>query len=301
MKLWTKAGAAAAVLTAIAAIAGTAAAFELDYKGSLAPGRFTRYVPPVTNPLFNETPYITTEIRPLYFYNKIPGDFLSGGGHIDVIAAEIRIALTERLGFIASKDGYADANFKRTLADENGFANISLGFKYALLNDPANETIVTVGVEYEPAIGDLETNNINMHGGGKGFVDLFASGATTRGLWGFQGNIGFNRAIDGGHDTSMLHYSGHVDYALTPAFFPLLEFNGFSTLKSGNRTAGVNFEGVDVLNFGSTRSGTVATAAAGARYRLLPNLILGAAYEHAVTDRDDLLDWWVYFDLVLHF
>lgn len=69
-------------------------------------------MPPVSNPLFNETPYITTELRPIVFHQTIPDDFITGGGDIDVIAAEGRTALTERLGFIASKDGCADIHFK---------------------------------------------------------------------------------------------------------------------------------------------------------------------------------------------
>jgi len=107
--------------------AGTAAAdqFAFNLRGSLA--QHDRYVPPLANPLFNETPYITTEIRPIYFHNELPDDFLTGGGDITVVAAEIRVALTERLGIIASKDGYADADFDAVLDDENGFANVSLG------------------------------------------------------------------------------------------------------------------------------------------------------------------------------
>ena len=72
-----------------------------------------------------------------------------------VVAAELRVALTERLGFIASKDGYAEAEFDQTLADETGFANISVGLKYAVINRPADETILTIGLEYEPPTGNL--------------------------------------------------------------------------------------------------------------------------------------------------
>ena len=147
--------------------------FDFDFEGSLGEGRFQRYVAPLANPLFNETPYITTELRPIYFYQEIPDDFLTDGGHINAVAAEIRIALTERLGFIASKDGYAEIDFDEGLPDESGFANISLGLKYALINDPQNETILTAGIEYEPPIGNLRTAGISLQGDGDGLVDLF--------------------------------------------------------------------------------------------------------------------------------
>ena len=69
-------------------------------------GRHTRYVPPLTNPVFNETPYITTEARGIYMYNEIPDgdDFVTDGGNINLAALQLRVALTERLGFIATKD-----------------------------------------------------------------------------------------------------------------------------------------------------------------------------------------------------
>ena len=89
-------------------------------------GRHWRYVAPLSNPLFNETPYITTELRPIYFHQTIPDDFLTQGGDIDVVAIQARLALTDRLGIIASKDGYADIDFDSVLPDEDGFANISV-------------------------------------------------------------------------------------------------------------------------------------------------------------------------------
>src|SRR3546814_6096228 len=52
--------AAAAPLPAMAED-GNDSFLGLDLNGSLGEGRHSRYVPPLTNPVFNETPYITTE------------------------------------------------------------------------------------------------------------------------------------------------------------------------------------------------------------------------------------------------
>ncbi len=142
---------------AFAAGAAQAGMPEFDFHGSLGAGKHTRYVSPLVNPLFNETPYITTEARPAYLHYDIPDSFLTTGGTIDVYALELRLALTERLGIIASKDGYARADFDAVLPDEDGFANISIGLKYAVHSDPARQSIVSVGIEYEPPTGDLET------------------------------------------------------------------------------------------------------------------------------------------------
>ena len=81
-------------LTLMASSASAQILDNVRFEGSLGDGGFTRYVPPVTNPIFNETPLITTEIRPIYFHQKIPGDFVTGGGNIDVVAAQVRAAIT---------------------------------------------------------------------------------------------------------------------------------------------------------------------------------------------------------------
>ena len=174
------------VTLAALAIAPPANAFEFNWEGSHAQGLHERYVPAVSNPLFNETPYITTEIRPVYLHNKIPSDFLSRGGILNVVAAEIRVALDDRLGIIASKDGYVDANFKSALRDDLAFVNLSLGLKYALLSDPATDSILTIGAEYEPPTGNLRTGTIHMQGRGGGFMNLFATGARAYGKLGLQ-------------------------------------------------------------------------------------------------------------------
>jgi len=280
--------------------AADAQGFKLDFEGSLGEaGGHRRYVPPLSNPLFNETPYITTELRAIYFHQEIPDSFVASGT-IDVIAAEVRIALTDRLGFIASKDGYADIEFDEILEDESGFANISLGLKYALISEPDDDLIVTAGIEYEAPTGDLETSGIELQGQGDGLINLFLTGARAFGALGLQGSFGTNIALDSNEDSSMLHYSAHADYEVLPNLFPLIEVNGFTTIDNGNRTPG-DFEGVDLVNFGATDSGTVVTLAGGLRYRVLDNLILGVGYEAPISDREDILESRTYLDAVIHF
>ena len=136
--------------------------FELDHHGSLGEGRFQRYIPPLAQPYFNETPYITTELRLVYIRNQIPEGFVTSGGNISIYAAEIWVALTERLGFIATKDGYTDIHFDSVLPDTDGFENISFGFKYALFSRSETEDIITIGIEYEPPTGSLSTASIDL-------------------------------------------------------------------------------------------------------------------------------------------
>ncbi len=278
----------------------------LDLKGSLGEGRHSRYVPPLTNPVFNETPYITTEARGIYLYNEIPDgdDFVTDGGNIHLGALQLRLALTERLGFIATKDGYADANFDSVLDDESGFANIAFGLKYAIISDPESESILTAGLRYEIPIADLETGGIELQGDGDGFINPFVTGATTFGDLGLQASVGANIALDGDADTSILHYSLHADYEVFENFFPLIELNGFTPIDHGNRISGAlgGLDGVDLLNFGSDDRDTTVTVGGGFRYRFTDNVQIGLGAETPITDKEDtIMDYRVYADLVLSF
>jgi len=273
----------------------------LDFAGSFgAAGGFHRYVPAVSNPLFNETPYITTELRALYLHNDIPDSFVTQGGSINAGALEARLALTDRLGFIAPKDGYVQLHFNKALADTNGFENVAVGLKYAVISNPAADEILTIGGLYEPPSGSLQTSGITLQGHGGGFFNPFISGAKAWGRFGIEGDVGLNIAADSNHDSSMVHYAGHLDYELVDGLYGLFEMNGFSVYQTGLRTNG-NFEGVDLVNFGSLNAGTVITAAFGLRYRLNDHILLGAAYERPVTAREDIIASRVYIDLVLHY
>lgn len=299
-----------AAMLAAGAISGRAQAAEddssrflgLDLKGSLGEGGHNRYVAPLTNPVFNETPYITTEARAMYFYNRLPDDFVTGGGSANLAALQLRLAITDRLGFIATKDGYADLNFDEVLPDEEGFANFALGFKYAVVSLPEDNTLLTLGLRYEVPINDLQSGGIELQGDGDGFLNPFVTGSTTFGDFGLQASLGANLALDTDADTSILHYSLHGDYEALPGFFPLIEVNGYTAIDNGKRLTGAlgKLDGMDVLNFGSEDRGTTVTVGGGFRYKFDDHIQIGLGAETPITDKDDtIMDYRVYFDLVL--
>ena len=264
------------------------------------PVRGMRYIPSVSNPLFNESPFITTEIRPIYIHHDIPESFVTDGGNVDLIALQARYAITDRLALIATKDGYADVDFDSVLPDTDGFANITAGLKYNLIRDEENMFMLTAGLRYEIPLGSIKTAGIKLQGGGDGFISGFVTAAKQWDKLQVQGSANVNLALDGDHDSSMFVLALHADYELLPNFYPLVEFNMFSVIDKGNRLP-FNFEGYDVFNFGNVDAGTVASIAAGARYRFNDNILLGAAFEIPVTDRKDVTDWRLTTDMVLHF
>jgi hypothetical protein len=271
----------------------------LDLKGSLGEAGFTHYVAPVSSPIFNETPYITTEIRPMWIHQEIPGSFATGGGDIDGLAAQIRVAITDRLGFIATKDGWADVDFDGVLQSEDGALNLAFGLKYAVVAQAETNTLVTVGIKYEAPAGDIKSSGIRLQGQGDGLIDLFVAGARTFGPLGLEANVGTQIAMDGDDDMSFAHYSLHVDYEVLERIYPLLEINGFSPIDDGNRT-NVGANGLDLVNLGSGNASTVVTFAPGVRVRLHEHADFGFAYEVPMTDDQDLMNWRVTTDFVLH-
>jgi len=298
-----------AVLAAAVTVAfgpSPALAEGFDLKGSLGEAGFKHYVSPLSNPLFNETPYITTELRPMWMHQEIPNGFASSGGDIDVVAVQIRVAITDRLGFIATKDGYADVDFDDLLESEDGAVNLAFGLKYAVLAQADTNTLVTVGIKYEAPSGGIKTqihgapnSGLSLQGHGDGLIDLFVSGARTFGQLGIQGSLGTQIAMDMGADMSFLHYAFHVDYDVMERVFPLLELNGYTPINDGGRSA-VGANGMDLVNMGSSNASTVVTFAPGVRVRLHENVDAGLSYELPLTDDKDLMDWRVTTDFVIH-
>jgi hypothetical protein len=157
-----------------------------------------------------------------------------GGGHANIVALQVRVALTERLGFIANKDGYADVNFNAPGLDDDGFANIAFGFKYALFSDPANETLVTAGLTYEAPTGRLKAGPFWLQGNGDGFLTPFISAANTYGKLGVEAMVNTKLALDQDKNASWFHYSLHADYEILPNVFPLVELNGYTPINEAN-------------------------------------------------------------------
>lgn len=309
------------VVAMTSVFAGSAMAIDLsglDLDGSVGAGEH-KYIPAISNPLFNETPYITTELRPIYLHQKMPSNQAGlFGGNINLVAAEIRLAITDNLGIIATKDGYAWIDFDNTTNtvtnDPKGLANLALGLKYAFHNDVENGSIMSAGLKYEPPTGTISINtalaypldNVDLQESGDGFINAFLSGAKRYEKWGFQASAGINFAIDNDHDSSMFHYTLHADYALTDSVYPMVSLNGFTIYDEANRpgmtaAAVAGFDGVDLVNMGcSVDCGTVLTAAGGIRYLVSDHIQLGLGLEKSIA-RQDLLDWRTYLDMVIHF
>ena len=313
LRFLTQVSATALVLAgALGSAASAGGLFGPAQRGSFGEGGFSRYVPPVTHPTLNETPFITTELKPIFAYHEIPGDFLTGGGEVKAVAAQLRFAVNDRLGIIATTDGYSDINFDGVLPDTNGFHDLAFGLKYAVYNNPQAGEIVTVGARYTAPVGNIDTAGIELTGSGDGYVNLFVSGAKLyEGGTQIQGSLGVQLAVSG-ENWSYVHAHAHVDHEVAPNFFPLIEVNAIIPFDGGDRFPGLpaNLTGADLFDIGTSDPDPIVTVAAGARYRFSDNAIFGIAVEKNLIDEDingttgtssSVFDWRVTSDLTIHF
>lgn len=263
---------------------------------------FRDFISPASNVLFFEDPRTLTELR-VHFVNQwIPGNnAVFQGGNAQFLAAQVRVALTQRLSIIATKDGYIWLNPGNAgLADSEGAADVAAGLKYNLIRNPDSQTIVSLGGTVELDTGAHRV----FQGSGNGEFHLFS----TAGQEFFGGLAHWNMA--GGlrlpSDTtarSMMAYSSNQwDVKLTDRLYFLTGINWFHWLKSGNNLP-VNFEGMDLFNLGASdvAGNDIVTSSMGLRYRFGRMNEAGICWELPLTERRDLLESRLYTDLCIRF
>lgn len=254
---------------------------------------------PVGHPLVFEDPRISTELRPAYAHHRIQKGFVTQGGTVNYYALQARFALDDRWAIIATKDGYIDFNPDAALSDEEGWANITAGAKYAFYVDDAAGSIATVGLRYEAPWGSDEV----FQGEGDGVINPFLSAATILGPVNIMANTGVRVPFDDA-DSSFFDANLAVTYPIAERFFPSFELNVVHVLEGGKRLP-IADEGFDLFNFGSSEADgeTTVLGAAALRVRLMDNLDWGVAYQFPMTSGSgsNLTQWRVTTDFIFRF
>lgn len=264
---------------------------------------FTKFVSPITNPLFFEDPRTLTEIRTIFANHWVPSSnpvFL--GGSAQYFAVQVRAALTERLSIIANKDGYIwiNSNNEAAVPDNDGWADVAAGLKYNVVRDPENQFLLSSGFTYEIDSGSHQV----FQGRGDGEFHLFASAG--KGFLCDRAHYvtgsGFRLPTDTTARSQMWYWSNHVDYEVKNGWYGVLEANWFHWMNSGGALP-VSFEGGDLFNLGSTdvAGNNIVTMGVGAKKRFGGKHELGVGYEFPLTDRKDILQSRLYLDLIVRF
>lgn len=269
-------------------------------------------ISPVGNPILFEDPRITSEVRPIFMEHFLPTtfDFNGGsvplGGTVQVYALQLRYALTDRLAIIASKDGYIEFQPNNVLPHKYGFADITAGLKYALIDDKDKELLVTPGFTVTVPIGSTDV----YQGHGEGMENIFISAEKGFGDFHITGNVGAIIPNDFDKQTSQLHYSLQLDYYVGQLFIPFVVANGYTILSDGKNQASqslnavpLNTEGYDLINFGSANaSGTTQlTFGGGFRSKLTKSVDIGVAIEAGIIKPVGIFDSRITADLIWRF
>jgi len=294
-------------------------------------GRYDGFVPPMMHPYLFEDPFITTGLSAWGIWHQFPHDsILNGGKHAPdgitgdgdlwVAALQARIAITDRVAFIATKDGWVDSSPGLKLLDEDeGFTDITAGIKVAAIDDREHNFILSPSLRFSLPIGD--------HGVRQGYGDgVFIPDISVG--WGLDkfhvlADLGGQFPLDTDKQSTALFYHLHFDYAVLQYFVPFVEFGGFQYLDGGDGSTKLKLkgghhisvrsamdalntdpsEGYDYANFGSpgVAGEHVAAWAVGFRVPVTRNLILGASYERPLTANRDVLNQRVTANATLEF
>jgi len=276
-----------------AALLALAALVLMRAVGLAAESPLDEMISPVSVPTLNEDPRVATELRPMFMYTSIANDFVTGGGNYQVAALQARVALTERIGFIATKDGYVWLRPDHAVPSNSGWANLAFGFKGSVWQDAESASIVTVGLRYEAPWGNQDV----LQGRGDGLLNPFVSAAKGFDDVHVQIYAGPRIAISG-EDSSFFDGSLHVDYQLWN-LYPLAEFNWVYVYDAGRRLP-IAQEGFDLVDIGSSEAfgESVVTTALGLRYRILDDLDVGVAGEFPLTSDSGIFGWRMTTDLI---
>lgn len=257
---------------------------------------FSSFISPMTNPVFFEDPRIQTEAKVLFVQQKIP--LAAGGNDAQLYAMQVQAALSDRLSIVADKDGYIVS--QNPLVDD-GWADVAIGLKYAVLADYEAQRLLSIGASYELPVGSTRS----LQGNGDGEFHLYASAAVQLGCdWHWISGSGFRLPADTAAESQVWYWSNHLDRQINDYLYFLTEVNWYHWMRSGE--GGVpGVEGIDLFNLGSTSvaGNDIVTGAIGikARPRGDNSMEVGVAWEAPLTQRRDILDNRLTVDCILRY
>jgi hypothetical protein len=286
--------------------------FNCDHRTA----RYEGFTPPTSMPYLFEDPFITTGASAHVIWHDFPWDTAFRGGDMYVAALQLRLAITDRLAFIATKDGYAwlRPGSHSQIESDDGFFDIAAGFKYALIDSEEQAFIVTPSFRLDLPVGNKDL----FSGNGSGVAIPGLSAAKGIGPIHLIGSIGGRLPFETNKESTSVFYNVHVDTDILEFLVPFVELNGTTWTKSGHgernvhtksfgsvdltlaqdvlHMAGVTderrFEALDVANLGSkgVSGTTILSLAVGGRIPFTDSLSLGAYYEFPVTERQGIFE-----------
>jgi hypothetical protein len=255
---------------------------------------FDDFISPMTNPVFFEDPRNLTEARFIFLHHNLPDSLL--GNSVNVYAMQFRLALTERLSLIATKDGFVDS---QSPILDSGYADLAAGLKYNLYRDACAGTLLSGGFTYEIPMG----SNRSLQGNGSGEWNFFVTGGKRLGSkshW--ISAAGIRVPNDDNAENQVSYWSNHWDRQIGDRpIYAFTEVNWYHYMSSG--TAFGPVEGGDLFNLGSSgvTGNDLVTQAIGGKFKPRRHVEIGVAYEFPLTERKGLLEDRLTADLIFRY
>jgi hypothetical protein len=265
--------------------------------GVFAPSdtEFSNFVSPMTNPVFFEDPRTLTEARFIFLNHHLPSSL--GGDNLQVIATQLRAALTENLSIIATKDGYIGS--QSPLLDD-GFADVAAGLKYNVYKNACSQTLISAGLTFELPVGTTRS----LQGNGDGEFHLFMTGGKEfLPNWHWLSASGFRLPSNSSAENRLWYWSNHVDHKLgDSSLYLFTEANWYHYLTSADEFP-VAVAGLDLFNLGApgVAGNDIVTGAFGIKYKPRTNMELGIAYEIPYSHKRDILQDRLTVDFIVRF
>lgn len=265
--------------------------------GFIAPSddQFDGFISPMSNPVYFEDPRTVTEARVIFANHNLPHAL--GSGSVQLLAMQLRAALTEDLSLIATKDGFFISDSPLL---NDGFADVNAGLKYNLFKDCETQSILSAGFTFGIPMG----SHAALQGRGSGEFNFFLNGGKQLGEdWHILSAFGARIPANTDQQSQSTYWSNHIDRRLGESgFYLFTEANWYHWMSSGTEFP-APVEGLDLFNLGSVdvAGNNIVTGAFGVKYKPSNKLELGMAYEIPYTDRRDIIQSRVMVDLILRY
>jgi hypothetical protein len=238
---------------------------------------FPGFIGPISNPVLSKDPRSITDIRFLFINDVIPSENELAGGNFQVYAAQIHLAITERLTLIADKDGIANIH-SGALGNSSGLLNMSYGLRYLLARDVENQFLWSAGFLVEPNMGYASV----FQNHGSGVMTTFTTvGKEFGDSWHVLNTFGYQFGFEDKYSSSFFYNSFHIDR----------QFFGYNSGGDWGQPNALG-EGDGLLNLGTTGMAghNLVTLALGMKARLRTNVETGFAWEFPLSNQKDLMD-----------
>jgi hypothetical protein len=265
--------------------------------------RLDDMVSPAIHVVNFEDPRTITEARFLYVNHQIQNEFVTTGGDVEVYALQLRAKLTDRLSFIATKDGIVNFNPSGVLPKKTGLADVEAGFKYVLHEDRVAGEVFSAQLRYLFPVGDEDV----LQGEGNGMLHPSVSGAyaITDELTVTSGT-GLRIPMDS-ESSFFWDVDAQIDYRIDTCYgkwYPLVGASLIHVVDAGNRLP-IADEGQDFFNFGASDSTgeNMVLGAAGLKFRPIDSIDIGATYQFPFDKQtgNRVLDYRWMFDVSFRF